>query len=119
LYERRSLADPHEAELLLGSIDEASVLTALGNLTQERRDAPGVGGHIAAIGFSVGGWFALRLAEQGSVDAAMGYYASLGPGAEIRCPVLVQLAEVDEWDPPNTPERFAASLRSGELRRSL
>ena len=32
--------------------------------------------------------------------------------APIPCPVLLQLAEVDEWEPPDTPERFAVELRA-------
>jgi dienelactone hydrolase len=47
-------------------------------------------------------------------DTVVAYYAALGPGeqAPIPCPVLLHLAEFDEWDPPDLPASFVSALRA-------
>jgi carboxymethylenebutenolidase len=71
------------------------------------------GGRIGAVGFSMGGSLVLQEATAGTLDAAVAYYATLGPAAaaSVACPVLLQFAEVDEWDPDETPQRFLETLR--------
>ena len=53
----------------------------------------------------MGGWLALGTATAGVLDAVVSYYAALGPDerAHIPCPVLLHLAEVDQWEPPDAP----------------
>ena len=64
--------------------------------------------HRAIIGFSMGGWLTLLHAQGGSADAVVAYYASLRASEQglIPCPVLLQLAEVDEWAESEDPESF-------------
>jgi carboxymethylenebutenolidase len=66
------------------------------------------------LGWSLGGTFALLQATTGTADAAAVYYAALDEddAALIRCPVLLYLAEVDEFDPPEFYDRFVAALRA-------
>jgi carboxymethylenebutenolidase len=78
------------------------------------RDRVG-GGPVGVLAWSLGGMYALDLATRGNIDAAAIYYAALDPedAAQIHCPVLLHLAEVDEFDPPEFYEGFVAALRAG------
>ncbi|HYY79134.1 MAG TPA: alpha/beta fold hydrolase [Actinomycetes bacterium] len=112
LYDGASTTDPSEAERLLGALDATRArerLAAAADRLRERAAPARVG----AIGYSMGGSLALLLAAAGGLDAVVGYYAALEQDelAPIDCPVLLQLAAVDEWEPPDQPERFAAWLR--------
>ena len=112
LYDGRWTTDPAEAEALLEALDTREARTRLAAAADSLRGraAPG---RVGSVGFSVGRWLALLTATDGLFDATVAYYAALQPDelAAIPCPVLLQLAAVDEWDPPDTPERFAAYLR--------
>jgi dienelactone hydrolase len=48
-------------------------------------------------------------------NAVVSYYGPLGPDerAFIGCPVLLQLAETDRYDPPDAVDAFVAELRAG------
>ena len=68
---------------------------------------------IGVIGFSMGGWLALLHAQGGGADAVVAYYASLDEAEHgvTPCPVLLQLAEVDDWPKGGEPENFVAHLK--------
>ncbi len=68
---------------------------------------------VGLVGFSLGGWLALLHAQAGAADAAVAYYASLSDEEHgiIPCPVLLQWAEVDEWDEGEDPASFVARLK--------
>jgi carboxymethylenebutenolidase len=72
------------------------------------------GGPVGVLGWSLGGMFALLQATTGTVDAAAVYYAALDSddAAKLRCPVLLHLAETDEFDPPELYDGFVAALRA-------
>ena len=72
------------------------------------------GGPLGVLGWSLGGTYALDQATTGTVDAAASYYAALDEedAARIHCPVLLHLAETDEFDPPEFYDRFVAALRA-------
>ena len=114
LYGGPATTDAAEAEALMSALDvaEARERMALGtmHLREHRRVA---GGKIGTVGFSMGGDLALRYAATGELDAVVAYYAALDPSRRepLPCPVLLQLAEVDEWEPPDTPEAYLAFLR--------
>ena len=57
---------------------------------------------------------ALLQATTGNVDAAAVYYAALDADDALRacCPVLLHLAETDEFDPPELYDGFVAALRA-------
>jgi carboxymethylenebutenolidase len=113
LYDGRTTTDPTEAERLMDALDTGRARARLATAVDELRGRTG-GRRVGALGFSMGGWLALLEATTGKLDAVAAYYAALGDRerAPIRCPVLLQLAEVDDWEPPDTPDRFAAALRA-------
>jgi carboxymethylenebutenolidase len=113
LYDGRATTDPEQAERLMGALDAGRAGARLTAAADELRGRTG-GRRVGALGFSMGGSLVLLEATTGKLDAVAAYYAALGEHerAPIPCPVLLQLAEVDDWDPPDTPERFAVELRA-------
>jgi carboxymethylenebutenolidase len=115
LYGGRVAIDPADAEHLLAALDAARSRGMLTAAARQLRAHPSVRPErIGAVGFSMGGWLALSVATSGVLDAVVGYYAALGPDerAHIPCPVLLHFAELDRWDPPETPDSFVAELEA-------
>ena len=113
LYGGRTAADPAQAEALMEGMDQAAARARLDEAVATLRDGVG-GGPVGVLGWSLGGMFALLQATTGNVDAAAVYYAALDAddAAKIRCPVLLHLAETDEFDPPELYDGFVAALRA-------
>jgi carboxymethylenebutenolidase len=113
LYGGRTAADPGQAEALAESMDRPAARARLDEAVASLRARSG-GGPVGVLGWSLGGMFALVQATKGGVDAAAIYYAALDEddAAELHCPVLLHLAETDEFDPPEFYERFIAALRA-------
>ncbi|MEO7006154.1 MAG: dienelactone hydrolase family protein [Terrimesophilobacter sp.] len=106
LFNGETTTDPAEAAHLLGALDLRTALAHIDDtiLMAREQGSPRVG----VIGFSMGGWLTLLHAQGGSADAVVAYYASLRASEQglIPCPVLLQLAEVDEWAETEDPDSF-------------
>jgi carboxymethylenebutenolidase len=113
LYDGRITTDPGQAETLAGEMDRAAAPARLEEGVKTLR-ARVDGGPVGVLGWSLGGMYALDQAASGNVDAAAIYYAALDQddAARIHCPVLLHLAETDEFDPPELYEQFVAALRA-------
>ena len=113
LYGGRTASNPEQAEALADGLDKAAVPAGLDEALRTLR-ARVDGGPVGVLGWSLGGMFALDRATGGGVGAAVSYYAFLEEedAAELRCPILLHLAETDEFDPPEYYERFVATLRA-------
>jgi carboxymethylenebutenolidase len=113
LYDGRSTTDPEQAEALMEALEDAKAQARLDAATADLRERTG-GGPVGGLGFSMGGFRTLLQATTGADDAIAVYYAALDEeqAPSIRCPVLLHLAEHDEFDPPELYERFVAALRA-------
>jgi carboxymethylenebutenolidase len=113
LYGGRTTTDPGEAEALAGEMDRAAAPTRLDEAVETLK-AKVDGGPVGVLGWSLGGMYAVGLATRGDVDAAALYYAAgdEDDAARIHCPVLLHLAEVDEFDPPEFYDGFVNALRA-------
>ncbi len=111
LYDGFATVDDSTAAELMDRLDVATSLAAIDDIVQRAR-AEG-SERVAMVGFSLGGWLALLHAQGGAVDAVVAYYATLGPEQHgvIPCPVLLQLAERDEWGEHEDPESFIDRLK--------
>lgn len=114
LYDGRTTIDPEQAEALMGDVDSANAKARLEAATADLRERTG-GGPVGGLGYSMGGFRVLLQATTGAFDAVAVYYAALDEdgAASIRCPVLLHLAEVDEFDPPEFFKAFIAALEAG------
>jgi len=113
LYEGRTTTDPEQAEALLQAMDSAKARVRLDAAAADLRERTG-GGPVGGLGFSMGGFRVLLQATIGVFDAVAVYYAALDEeqAASIHRPVLLHLAEHDEFDPPEFSEQFIAALRA-------
>jgi carboxymethylenebutenolidase len=113
LYGGRTTTDPEQAEALMKGLDQAAARARLDEAVGTLRERSG-GGPVGVLGWSLGGMFALIQATTGTVDAAAIYYAALDEDDAVRihCPVLLHLAEHDEFDPPEFYDRFVAALKA-------
>lgn len=112
LYDGQVARDDGEAERLMDELEAAAARKRLGEAVGWLRATAG-GGRVGAVGFSLGGWLALMEATTGELDAVVAYYAIVAPASarSVTCPVLLQLAGIDEWGPEETPEQFLEVLR--------
>jgi carboxymethylenebutenolidase len=115
-YGGRSTTDPEQADAIqqaTGAMDTAKARARLDAATARLRERTG-GGPVGGLGYSMGGFHTLLQATTGAYDAIAVYYATLEPeqAASIRCPVLLHMAEEDEFDPRETYEGFAAALQA-------
>ena len=73
-------------------------------------------GKVGAIGYCLGGKLAYLTATRTDVDCAVGYYgvgieAILGEKGKIRKPLLVHIAEKDQFVPPEAQAKVKAALK--------
>ena len=102
--------DAESAASLRDGLDTGVALELIDDLVAEARLEGST--RVGTIGFSMGGWLALLHAQGGDADAVVAYYATLGVEEHgiIPCPVLLNLAENDEFTPGDEPESFVARL---------
>lgn len=106
LFNGASTTDATEAAALMQELDLRTALAQIDEAIAIGRDLGST--RVGVIGFSMGGWLTLLHAQGGSADAVVAYYASLRASEQglIPCPVLLQLAEIDEWAESEDPESF-------------
>ena len=112
LFDGVATVDPEGAAELVDGLDEGFALAALETaLDLGRAEAPAV--RTGVIGLGVGGHLALRLAQQGSVDAVVAYYAALTDeeAGIIPCPVLVHRPDDPAWQPGLDADRLLGRLK--------
>jgi len=102
--------DAESAAKLRDELDAGLALAVIDDLVAESRLEGST--RVGLIGFSMGGWIALLHAQGGDADAVVAYYATLGTEEHgvIPCPVLLNLAENDEFSPGAEPDSFVARL---------
>ena len=112
LYDGRTAADPGQAEALADQMDRTAAPARLDDAAATLKAR--TGGPVGVLGWSLGGSYAIGLATRGEIDAAAIYYAAgdEDDAARIHCPVLLHLAETDEFDPPEFYEEFVTALRA-------
>jgi len=111
LYDGVCTVDSATAQRLMGDLEIGSALDLIDSAIGSAQET-GVE-RVALVGFSLGGWLALLHAQAGAADAVVAYYASLAKADHgvIPCPVVLQWAEVDEWDEGEDPESFVDRLK--------
>lgn len=111
LYEGATTTDEAAAEQFLDALDGHQARARIADAVRDLRRRDVLAPRIGAVGFSMGGMLALDCAVLGLFDAVVAYDASLGSdAAPVPCPVLLHLAEVDDFEPPDLPQQFVAAV---------
>jgi carboxymethylenebutenolidase len=80
------------------------------------RKVPGVTGKVGAIGYCLGGRLAYLTAARTDSDASVGYYPvylpmHLGEASKIKKPLMLHVAEADQYVPPEAQKQAADALK--------
>ena len=115
------ITDKSEAEWkrafeLFQTFDQAKGIEDLKATTAASRTLPGANGKVATIGYCLGGRLAFMMAEQSDADANISYYgvgldALLPELAKVTKPLLVHVADKDEFFPPEGRAAVIAALQ--------
>jgi carboxymethylenebutenolidase len=79
------------------------------------KELPGCTGHVGAVGYCLGGLLAYLTAARTSCDASVGYYGvniqeKLDEKGKISAPLMLHIAEKDEFVPPEAQEKIKNDL---------
>lgn len=114
LYEGQATADPQRARELMTSMDPAKARETLIGWIGWLRKAPGASGKVGALGFCMGGAWALNASLATPVDATVIYYGSVQKSAEelrtLRGPVLGHFGREDQAITPQMAEGFRQAM---------
>jgi carboxymethylenebutenolidase len=84
------------------------------------RSMPGATGKAGTLGYCLGGQLAYLSATRTDTDCAVGYYGiqiqdRLGEASAITHPLMLHIAEADEYTPPDAQARIVAALKDNPL----
>jgi carboxymethylenebutenolidase len=116
----QSEAEWQEAFSLLQKFDidkgVEDIQTAIGFL----RKLPGATGKVGALGYCLGGQLAYLTATRTDSDASVGYYGiriqdKLDEAGAIKRPLILHIAEADEYTPPPAQQKIEQTLKANPL----
>jgi carboxymethylenebutenolidase len=101
----KSEAEWKKAFELFNKFDQAKGIDDLKATVAAARKLPGANGKVATMGYCLGGRLAFMMAEQSDVDVNISYYGVgldnlLGDLAKVTKPLIVHVADQDEFFPP-------------------
>ena len=100
----KSEAEWKEAFALLNAFDQAKGILDLKATLAAARTLPGSNGKAGTMGYCLGGRLAMMMAEQSDADVNVSYYgvgldALLGELDQVRAPLLIHIADQDNFFP--------------------
>lgn len=106
--------DTATASELMAGIEMTTAIAIIDRVVERERERVSASQRVGVIGFAMGGRIALRYSQSGTPDATVSYYATLGidEHAVIPIPLLLQLAETDQWAHGSEPAVFTERLRT-------
>lgn len=116
------ITDKSEAEWkwafkLFGKFDQVKGIDDLKATVAAARKLPGANGRVATMGYCLGGRPAFMMAEQSDADANISYYGVgldnlLGDLGKVTKPLIVHIADKDEFFPPEGRARVVEAVKS-------
>ncbi len=112
----KATTDPAEAAKMMESLNSQQILTDLNATTRYLKQQPFVDAwKLAAVGFSMGGTFALMMADHNSdLKASVSFYGQVPPTDSLKyllCPVLFIHGALDTWVTKREADRLAEGLK--------
>jgi carboxymethylenebutenolidase len=113
----KSKAEWDKAFALMNAFDtDLGVEDIQATITAAREDHQ-CDGHVGAVGYCLGGRLAFLAATRTDVDAAVGYYGVsidhyLGEADKLSRPLVLHVAEEDQFVPKDAQERIIAGLKN-------
>ena len=100
---------------LYKGFDEAKGVDDLKSSLAQLRKMEGCTGKVGCVGYCLGGKLAYLMAARSDADASVGYYGvgiegALGEAATIRRPLLLHIAEKDQFCPPEAQAAIKKAL---------
>ncbi|HVC60603.1 MAG TPA: dienelactone hydrolase family protein [Acetobacteraceae bacterium] len=119
----KSDAEWKRAFELFGKFDQAKGVEDLQATVAAARTLPGANGKVATMGYCLGGRLAFMMAEQCDADVNISYYGVgldnlLGDLPKIAKPLLLHIADRDEFFPPEGRAKVVAATTGNALIRS-
>ena len=111
----KSEAEWNQAFGYLKGFDEPKGIEDLIATSEHLRTLQGVTGKVGSVGYCLGGRLAFLMATRGPTDANVGYYPigienNLDEAAKITKPVLLHIAEEDQFCPKEAQQKIVAAL---------
>jgi dienelactone hydrolase len=123
------ITDKAEAEWkrafeLFNRFDQAKGIDDLKATVSAARKLPGANGRVGTIGYCLGGRLAFMMAEQSDADVNISYYGAgpdnlLGDLGKVRKPLIVHIADKDEFFPPEGRAKVVEAVKSPSADRLL
>jgi len=112
----KSDADWKKAFDLLGRFNIDKGVEDIQAAIDHLRAMPGCTGKVGALGYCLGGQLAYLTAARTNSDASVGYYginiqSRLNEADKIKHPLMLHIAEADEYVPPEAQAKIEASLK--------
>jgi carboxymethylenebutenolidase len=116
------ITDKSEAEWkrafeLFGKFDQVTGIDDLQATVAAARKLPGANGKVATMGYCLGGRLAFMMAEQSDADMNISYYGVgldnlLGDLGKVTKPLVVHIADKDEFFPPEGRAKVVEAVKS-------
>lgn len=104
---------------LMNRFDQDKGVEDLKTTLEAARKLPGCNGHIGTIGFCLGGRLAVMMATRSDADVNISYYGVgldglLGEFGKIQAPLMLHIAEKDEFVPQKSREAIIDGIEDNE-----
>jgi carboxymethylenebutenolidase len=112
----RSEAEWKRAFELFNAFDQAKGIEDLKATVAVARTMPGANGRVATVGYCLGGRLAFMMAAQSDADANISFYgvgldSLLGDLGKVTKPLIVHIADKDEFFPPEGRAKVVAAVK--------
>jgi carboxymethylenebutenolidase len=117
-------AEWKQAFALMNAFDQAKGVEDLKATLAAARALPGTNGRAGTMGYCLGGRLAFMMATQSDADVNISYYGVgidglLGDLPNVRKPLLIHIAQLDKYVPPEAQAKITAATQGNDLIRAF